>query len=188
MRAAVKKLFQTKNLVLLLFAAGFFCFFIFGRTVLDDISLLDSVSLKRIRDAGIDKGSFFQYVCISQFFLLLTFCFCWWHQKGSICVYSFLAMGAFSLGTSLAVSLMRYHFKGIVLWVVLYFPHTISYYLALYCAMALSYHRCKGRAEKIHCLMQNMKWILGMIASLLLAIYLESYVSSTILQKYLEYF
>lgn len=202
MREAVDKLLKTRiqkpvanisirkirNLTLLLFAAGFFCFFIFGGRHIENISLFNSTSLKQIRDAQIDKGAFFRYLCLSHMLLFVLYGFLWWYQWGKACMYALMSLGAVTLGTSLAVSLMRYHLKGIVLWVILYFPHTFFYFAGIVCGMAFSRNIGKNRAEKINFLLQNIIWILGAVIGWLLGVYCESYIGSSLLQKYLQVF
>ncbi len=179
---------KIKNLLLWLFAAGFFFFFLFGRGVMDELTLLDSSSLKHIRDTQIDKGAFFRYLFLSHIVLFLFCGFLWWYQWGKTCMYALMSFGAFSLGISFALSVMRYHLKGIILWVILYFPHTAFYFAGLLCGVALSQNIGKSRTEKINALLQNMLWLIGAVAAWLLGMYCECYIGTTILQKYLTYF
>lgn len=179
---------KMKNLVLLLFAAGFFCFLIFGARFMDDISLLNSASLRRIRDTQIDKGAFFRYLCLSHMLLLLFCVVCWWFQWGKKCIYTLVSLGSIILGVSLAVSIIRYHIKGIVLWFILYFPHTLFYFAALACGIALSRDVGRSRTEKIHFLLQNFIWLLGALMMWLIGLYMECYMSTSILQNYLQHF
>lgn len=202
MREAVDKLFKTRiqkpvvnismrkirNLALLLFAAGFFCFFIFGGTFIEDLTLLDSASLKQIRDVELDKGAFFRYLCLSHMVLFILCGFLWWYQWGKACMYVLIGLGAMKLGLCLAVVLMRYRLKGIVLWVVLYFPHVIFYFAGLLCGMVFCQHIAKSRAEKVQVLFQNILWLLCALGVWLLGVYFECYISSGILQTYLQYF
>ncbi len=202
MKEALKQLFKTKikkpvahirtqkikKLLLLLFAAGFFFFFLFGKGVVENITLLDGTSLRNIRDMQMDKGAFFRYLCLSHV-ILIVFCgFFWWYQWGKACMYTLMGFGATTLGVCFAISIVRYHLKGILLWVVLYFPHTIFYFLALLCGVALSQNIGKNCHEKTNALLQNFVWLLGGLCAWLLGMYCESYVSSAILQNYLQYF
>lgn len=202
MKEAFDKLFQTKfknpvaktkirkirNLVFMFFAIGFFCFLLLGSSFLDDISLLDSASLKYIRDTGIDKDAFFRYVCMSHMVFVLLYAILWWYQKGKACVSVYLCFFSVVLGGVFAVSLMRYYLKGIVLWVVLYFPQCLCYLLACGCGLLLSRRKLMNRKEKIQFLLQNFVWILLGVISLFIGIYCECYISSAILQTYLYYF
>jgi len=202
MREAVDKFFKTRiqnpvvnirmrkirNLALLLFAAGFFCFFIFGGQFVDDISLLDSTSLKRIRDMQMVKEDYFRYLCLSHVCLLLFCGVLWWYRYGKVAIYALLGLGAGSLGLCLAVSLMRYRIKGVVLWVILYFPHTFFYFIALICGVALCGNIGRSRKEKVTFLLQNITWLLGAAFGWVLGLYCECYIGSSLLQKYLQVF
>lgn len=179
---------KIKNLVLLLFATGFFCFLIFGGRFLDEISLLDSGSLKQIRDIEIDKSNFFRYLCLPHLCLLLICGVLWWNHWGKMVTYTLLGLMAGSLGMCLAVSLVRYRLKGIVLWILLYFPHMFFYFLALICGIALCYNVERGHREKLNFLLQNITWLLGALFSWLLGLYCECYIGSSLLQTYLQFF
>lgn len=202
MKEAFDKLFQTKmknpvtqirirkmkNLVLLFFVAGFFCFLILGARFVDDLSLLDSASLMRIRDVGVDKNDFFGYLCVSHLILFILFGFFWWYQWGKVCVYVWIAFGALKLGICLSIALIRYHLKGIVLWLILYLPHTFFYFLALFWGVMLCQNVNQKYTEKLRFLLQNIVLVMGVLISWALGIYLECYVSSDILKNYLQYF
>ena len=202
MRESFGKLFQTKfknpiaqtrirkmkHLVFLFFAVGFFCFLIFGARFMEDVTLLETSSLKRLRDVGIEPKAFLEYLCVSHAVLFFLFAFCWWYQRGKVCTLAWISFGALKLGMCLAVSLIRYQLKGIWLWVLLYLPHTFFYVLALLCGMMLCQTRLSTRTEKVRFLLQNSLWILGILVSWGLGLYVECYVSSDLLRNYLKHF
>lgn len=179
---------RIKNLVLLLFAAGFFCFLLFGGDYLEDWTLLDGTALRQIRDSRIEKQDFFWYLCRAYMLPGVIWCLMWWCGLGKKTTFFFLGAGALTMGGCLAVCLMRYYVKGLFLWIVLYFPQAFFYMGALLCGLVLSREGQNSKAEKTAFLFQHILWVAGGILSLVIGIYGESYWSSALLQSYLKIF
>lgn len=186
--AADMRIRRIKNLALLLFAAGFFCFLLFGGEYLADWTLLDDTALRQIRDSRIERQNFFWYLCGAYMLPGAIWCLLWWCGFGKKTTLAFLSAGALTMGGCLAVCLMRYNIKGLFLWFVLYFPQAIFYTGALLCGLVLSWERPGGKEEKTTFLLQHMVWLAGGILSLVMGIYCESYWSSALLQSYLKIF
>lgn len=177
-----------KVLYLSCFFAGFMVFLILGKGFLDNLMLLNVNSLREIKDCSIDKAAFFQYICWRRMLVLAAGFLFWWWGFGKWFAYGVLGCAGFSMGACMYTCLLRYHFKGIFLWIFLYFPHVLFYAVVLICGMILSTGVFRIKAEKLKFLWQNGLWELLLLILLALGIYSEGYINVALLQNYLQFF
>lgn len=179
---------RIKKLIVLCFAAGFFCFMLLGESRLEQWSLLNQNALRLIRDSHIEKRAYFWYLCVPWLLIFLAAAMAWWWNKGRIFVLALVGTGSVSMGVCMAVCLLRYHLKGLFLWLLLYFPQILFYGAASGCGLMLCRSTVKTKPEKLLFLWQNLLWAIGALLCCLAGIYCESYLNSSLLQAYLFFF
>ena len=179
---------RIKNLLLMFFATGFFCFLLFGIRYIDDVNLFNRASLIQVRDSVMNQESLLKYILIRHIILLVAFSVLWWLQWGRKSLYLWLGISGMKLGIAFSIALVRYRLKGVLLWALLYLPHSIFYFGACICGFKLCQSVMKKRDEKLSFLLRNLGWILGVLLVWALGIYMECYVSSGMIQSYLQHF
>ena len=154
----------------------------------DVLPLFNSSSLIQVRDSVLHKELLLKYVLIRHLILLAIACALWWLQWGRKSLYLWLSLSGMKLGIAFAIAVVRYRVKGLLLWVILYMPHSIFYFLACMCGFKLCSSVMKTKEEKRYFLLRNIGWILGVLLAWALGIYMECYVSSCMLRFYLQHF
>lgn len=183
-----KEIHYFKMVCYVSFMIGFLVFLCLGKEFVKETTLLDTEALKAIRDNTIESGAFLQYISAKRMLLFVIEAVLWWWGISKIYLYGVWICYSMSAGACLFISLLRYPFSGLFLWIFLYIPHGICYALTLLCAILLAAGKIKGREEKILYLW-NHRWLLvSAISFYLLGIYCESYIHIKLLQHFLKYF
>ncbi|MFI3237406.1 MAG: hypothetical protein R3Y47_05170 [Lachnospiraceae bacterium] len=165
-----------KNWAIISALIGFLACAIFGKKLVLAYGFLDEVALNQIVDATINQYAYLFYCLSKQIIILILFALSWYKGWGLLMSRFFVVIKSMQLGVCLQVCLMRYGLIGVLLWILLYMPHTLFY--AIFYGFIIWI--VTKKIEK--------SWLLYLmiIASFVLSLYLESYSNVEILQSFLK--
>lgn len=162
----------------------------------NQIDVLNTDYFNKIKDASIDYSVLFQYVMWKNLRIYILF----WILSATALGIPYMALsiwyGGFQSGFFLAVILMRYGIKGVLLIIGYTFPHYIIYIPVALLTLRSGYWLCRsmyydtkmskrGRTERIA---KQLIFILILGAALTLGGFLETYPGSFILRRILRLF
>lgn len=198
-RVSLRKMGAAK-IGLIILALGIFIGFLFANIFKgfywNQIDILDSSYFSKIRTAEIDYTILFQYVMWKNFKIFLLF---WIFTATAVGIpYMVLSVwyAGFEAGFFIAVILMRYGIKGILLIFGYTFPHYLIYIpVAIFC-LSIGYHLCRNmyyevkinRRGKVERIFKHIMTIIILAGALTIGSFLETYAGSYILKKILTLF
>jgi stage II sporulation protein M len=199
MMLKLKKLGEIKLCVIILVLGilmGIILARIFRGFYWNQIDILDTNYISEIKNVTIDHAVLFRYVLWKDFRSFILF---WIFSATALGIpYMTLSVfyGGFQAGFFLAVIMMRYNLKGIILMIGYTFPHYLIYIPVALICLRSGYWLCRsmyydtkmnrrGKAERIA---KHMVLIIILGTVLMFGGLLETYVGSFILKKILVLF
>lgn len=198
-RLQLKKLGEMKMGMLILgigLILGIIASRIFKGYYWNQINLLDTNYLNRIKTANIDYPVLLRYVFWNNYRTFILFWIFTATAMGLPYISFSIIFAGFKCGFFLSVVMMRYNIKGILLIFGYTFPHYLLYIPLAFLCLRYGYWLCrnmyyenkiskKGRAERIA---KHMVIIILLAIVLMLGGLVETYIGSFILKKILMLF
>ncbi len=199
LKSKLRKFGEVKIGILIL-GIGLFLGFIFSvafkSLYWNQINIIDGEYISKIRDTIINHSILLKYVLWNNLRIFILFWIFCSTALGIPYITLSLAYGGFKMGLFIAVILMRYGIKGILLLFAYTFPQFLVYLPVAFVCLRAGYWLCKsmyhetrlGSKGKIERVVKHLGLIFVLGIALILGCLMETYIGSFILQKILYLF